>query len=44
VTADHHWPAHDVSETGMTRDAVAKALEIGAGTVSKILKEPRPMD
>jgi DNA invertase Pin-like site-specific DNA recombinase len=44
VTDDLRRQAHDLSGTGMTQDAIAKALEIGTGTLSKILKDPRPVD
>jgi hypothetical protein len=44
VTPDLRRQAHDMRGTGMTQDAIAKALEIGTGTVSKILKNPRPAD
>jgi hypothetical protein len=33
---------HDLRRAGHTRQAIADELEIGAGTVSKILSAPRP--
>ena len=42
VTDDLRRRVHDMRGDGLKRDAIVKALGIGAGTVSKILGEPRP--
>jgi len=44
LTDDLRRQAYDLSGTGMTQDAIAKALKIGTGAMSKFLKNPRPMD
>jgi deoxyxylulose-5-phosphate synthase len=42
VTDELRREAHDMRAAGHTQEAISFALGIGAGTVSKILSEPRP--
>jgi hypothetical protein len=44
ITDDIRRQVHDLRASGMSRDAVAKELELGGSTVSRILDAPRPPD
>ncbi|WP_147041257.1 hypothetical protein [Skermanella aerolata] len=44
LTPEIRRRVHDLRNSGSSRDAVMEMTGVSAGSVSKILKEPRPAD